>query len=106
MSRRPLLIFDGWRGERPRTTRDVAARRKDRPARVLMPAGASDSDVLGALVERSSAATKVQAVMRGSSARKKSATSKRESTGEVCWRTAGGLGVVGWDGWCGWTQHG
>ena len=72
-----------------------------------MPAGASDSDVLGALVERSSAATKVQAIMRGSSARKKSATSKRaESAGEVCWRTAGGLGVVGWDGWFGWMQHG
>mgnify|MGYP002037789503 CR=1 FL=1 len=44
------------------------------------------------------AAIKVQAVMRGSSARKKSATSKRESTGEVCWRTDGGLGMVGWDG--------
>ena len=73
---------------------------------MLMPAGASDSDVLGALVERSSAATKVQAVMRGSSARKKSATSKRESTGEVCWRTDGGLGLVGWDRRCGRRQHG
>ena len=37
------------------------------------------------------AATKVQAVLRGSSARKKSATKKAES-GEVCWRTAGAWG--------------
>ena len=50
------------------------------------------------------AATKVQAVLRGSSARKKSATKKAD--GEVCWRTDGGLGVVGWDGRCGWRQHG
>ena len=50
------------------------------------------------------AATKVQAVLRGSSARKKSATKKAD--GEVCWRTDGGLGVVGWDGWFGWMQHG
>ena len=50
------------------------------------------------------AATKVQAVLRGSSARKKSATKKAD--GEVSWRTDGGLGVVGWDGRCGWRQHG
>ena len=50
------------------------------------------------------AATKVQAVLRGSSARKKSATKKAD--GEVSWRTDGGLGMVGWDGRCGWRQHG
>ena len=43
------------------------------------------------------AATKVQAVLRGSSARKKSATKKAES-GEVCWRTDGA-----WGGGMGWA---
>ena len=60
-----------------------------------MPAGASDSDVLGALVERSSAATKVQAGFRGHRDRKKIAETKRAEAGEESAPEQGQDGVDG-----------
>ena len=58
-----------------------------------MPASDADSDAAS-----NAAATKVQAILRGSAARKTAITKSAASAGEVRWSTGGGLKGGGWNG--------
>lgn len=72
--------------------------------RVLMPAGDTDSDAAS-----NAAATKVQAILRGSAARKTVTKSAASARKKVCWSTGWwpqGWNGIGGEGWRrrGWSQ--